>query len=77
MPAGYLVEKVEGSNVRGWEVRPAPSGSMVDLAAPQELEVGLIKPAKERETFTVTLWQPVAVPTANVAAFVEREPGRH
>ena len=76
LPAGYLVEKVEGSNVRGWEVRnaapPPPAGNAAaeggratPAAAGQELEVGLLKPAKERETFTVTLWQPVAVPTAN------------
>ena len=62
LPPGYLVEKVEGSNVRGWEVRePAASGA---AAGPQTLEVGLLKPAKERESFSITLWHSVALPQA-------------
>ena len=49
VPEGYLVEKVEGSNVRGWELKPS--------GARQELTVTLLKRTKEKETFTVTLWR--------------------
>jgi hypothetical protein len=46
-PEGYLVEKVEGSNVRGWEVKS--SGGR------REVEVMLLKRTRERESFTLTL----------------------
>ena len=58
LPAGYLVEKVEGTNVRGWEVRAADGG--------QRLEVGLLRPAKESEEFTVQLWRPGPIPAGEV-----------
>jgi hypothetical protein len=51
LPAGYLVEKVEGENVRGWELKEADGRPT--------LEVMLLKPAKEREAFSVVLWRPV------------------
>jgi hypothetical protein len=49
VPGEYLVEKVEGGNVRGWEVRPE--------AQRQALDVSLLKPAKDREQFTLRLWR--------------------
>ena len=47
MPAGYLVESVEGSNVRGWEVREA--------AGKKTVEIALLAAAKQREEFTLRL----------------------
>ncbi len=77
LPQGYLVEKVVGTNVRGWEVRQSDGG--------QKLEVGLLKPAKGSETFTVHLWRAgpvpaneverIAVPVVNVAGAI-RHTGR-
>ncbi|MCX5675809.1 MAG: hypothetical protein NTX87_12460, partial [Planctomycetota bacterium] len=49
VPEGYTIEKVEGANVRGWELKPS--------GARQELTVTLLKRTKEKETFTVTLWR--------------------
>ncbi|MCX5670011.1 MAG: hypothetical protein NTU94_01645 [Planctomycetota bacterium] len=50
VPAGYTVEKVEGTNVRGWELKTA--------GGRQELEVTLLKRAKGAEDFTVSIWRP-------------------
>jgi len=50
VPAGYMVEKVEGTNVRGWELKTA--------GGRQELEVTLLKRAKGTEDFTVSIWRP-------------------
>ncbi|HUW58373.1 MAG TPA: hypothetical protein VMZ92_17180, partial [Planctomycetota bacterium] len=50
LPDGYLVEKVTGTNVRGWEVKRSDGG--------QRLEVALLKKAKGEETFSVHLWLP-------------------
>ncbi len=49
LPPGYLVEKVEGANVRGWEVKTG--------AAQPQLEVALLKRIKGSEKFAVTLWR--------------------
>lgn len=50
VPAGYTVEKVEGTNVRGWELKTA--------GGRQDLEVTLLKRAKGAEDFTVSIWRP-------------------
>lgn len=50
VPEGYLVEKVQGMNVRGWEVREEGGGR-------PGLEVALLKEARGSETFTVFLWR--------------------
>ena len=50
VPAGYTVEKVEGTNVRGWELKTA--------GGRQDLEVTLLKRAKGTEDFTVSIWRP-------------------
>jgi hypothetical protein len=50
VPAGYMVEKVEGTNVRGWELKTA--------GGRQELEVALLKRAKGAEDFAVSIWRP-------------------
>ena len=49
VPPGYLVEKVEGQNVRGWELKPA--------AGRQTLEITLLKRTKTSEDLTITLWK--------------------
>ena len=49
LPAGYLLEKVEGNNVRGWEIRKTDRG--------QSVEVALLQPAKDYERFTLRLWR--------------------
>ena len=49
VPAGYAVEKVEGTNVRGWELK--------DAAGRREVTVTLLKRAKGSEDFTVSIWQ--------------------
>ncbi|MCO6455076.1 MAG: hypothetical protein J5I93_07225 [Pirellulaceae bacterium] len=53
VPAGYLVERVEGENVRGWEAVPRDQR--------QQLEVTLLKPAAESESLTVELTQRAAI----------------
>jgi hypothetical protein len=47
VPQDYLVEKVAGDNVRGWEVRAE--------GANQRLEVTLLRPATDHESFTIYL----------------------
>ncbi|MFO8012460.1 MAG: hypothetical protein R6X20_04045 [Phycisphaerae bacterium] len=52
VPADYTVEKVEGTNVRGWQ--------RDEVGGRGRLTVSLLKPAKGQETFTVTLWRQTA-----------------
>ncbi len=61
VPRDYLVTKVEGDNVRGWEVRPAEDH--------QELAISLLNPAKDAEDFTVHLWRKGRVGEGSFAAF--------
>ena len=61
VPADYLVEKVEGTNVRGWEVRKEEKR--------QAVEVSLLKPARDSESFALRLWRAGAVGTAPLAQF--------
>ena len=49
VPAGYTVEKVEGTNVRGWQ--------RDEVQGRGRLTVSLLKPAKGQEQFAVTLWR--------------------
>jgi hypothetical protein len=49
LPPGYQVERVEGTNVRGWEVRQD--------GASQRLDINLLKQARNRESFTVQAWR--------------------
>ncbi|MEL7496484.1 MAG: hypothetical protein AAFN77_02670 [Planctomycetota bacterium] len=51
LPEGFLVEQVFGENVRSWNVKQG-GGDESD-----ELEVTLLGPAKDRESFTVELSQ--------------------
>jgi hypothetical protein len=60
VPEGYLVEKVEGSNVRGWELKAS--------GARQQVEVTLLKRTREKESFTLTLWRPGLRPAGGAAA---------
>ncbi len=61
LPAGYLLEKVEGSNVRGWELRKTAAG--------QSVEVSLLQPAKDFEQFTLRLWRAGAVGRGELTKF--------
>ena len=49
MPHDYLIVKVEGDNVRGWQVEP---GQQRD-----ELEVSLLKTAENIAGFKIHLWR--------------------
>ncbi|MCX5659362.1 MAG: hypothetical protein NTW19_06515 [Planctomycetota bacterium] len=60
LPAGGLVEKVDGANVRGWEIKGGTDSPL--------LSVALLKPARDRETFTVTLWQRGPIPPVGKAS---------
>jgi hypothetical protein len=54
VPAGQIIEKVTGGNVKGWET--------ADLGGPdgaKRVTVRLLKAAEEQEQFTVTLRQPI------------------
>ncbi len=56
LPAGYLVEEVAGTNVRGWEIREGAGG--------RRLEVSLLKAARDGESLRLTLWRPGRVAAA-------------
>ncbi|MBN2021524.1 MAG: hypothetical protein JW809_01905 [Pirellulales bacterium] len=62
VPEGYLVKRVEGENVRGWEVSPGEKS--------RKLAVSLLKPAADAERFTVRLWR-AGVPAEFDAPVVE------
>ncbi len=49
VPGEYLVEKVEGGNVRGWEIRKEENRQVVDVT--------LLKAAKDSERLTLRLWR--------------------
>jgi len=49
VPGDYLVERVEGTNVRGWEVSQEEGH--------QAIEVSLLKAARDRESFAIHLWR--------------------
>ncbi len=69
VPADYLLEAVEGRNVRGWEVR--------DENGRRRVEVSLLKPARDDEQLVLRLWRegpigqdeatPVETPCVTVA----------
>jgi autotransporter-associated beta strand protein len=61
LPADYLVEKVAGNNVRGWEVRRA--------ADSQTVEVSLLKTAKDSEQINLFLSRNGRVGQAPLDAF--------
>jgi len=60
VPADYLLEKVEGQNVRGWQR---------DQQQPQTVDIMLLKPAKDREDFTFHLWRKGPVGQGGLAEF--------
>ncbi len=59
IPEGYLVERVYGSNVRGWR--------MEDAGGRRRLEVTLLQAAEEKATFTVLLSRRGAVGSGDLA----------
>ena len=61
VPRKFLVEKVIGGNVRGWEVRNADKD--------QTVEVSLLKPAKDHERFALRLWRSGVVGRGELAEF--------
>lgn len=50
LPKDYLVERVTGTNVRGWEVK-----ALEQAATEQELHITLLKAARDREEFGLVL----------------------
>jgi autotransporter-associated beta strand protein len=62
VPGEYLVEKVEGPNVRGWTLRTAPGRTSI--------EVALLKPARDHEQFTVSLCYRGPTGHGNLAEFL-------
>jgi len=56
LPPGYQVEKVEGTNVRGWEVRPE--------GTTQHLDISLLKQARNSESLTLHAWRQGAIGSA-------------
>ncbi|MCL6501268.1 MAG: hypothetical protein K6T86_01200 [Pirellulales bacterium] len=75
VPAGYLVEGIEGSNIRGWKTAAA--------GPQQRLTVDLLEPARDQESFTVRLsrlahsgppqLEPISVPQLAVEAAALQE----
>jgi len=61
VPKEYLVEKVEGGNVRGWEVRQE--------ANRQKVEITLLKAARDREQFAIRMWRRGPVGGQELAEF--------
>jgi hypothetical protein len=57
VPGDFLVEKVEGSNVRGWDLE--------DRAGKSILNVELLKSVKQKESFTVHLSRRFALATGD------------
>ncbi|HEV3025314.1 MAG TPA: hypothetical protein VGX76_22740, partial [Pirellulales bacterium] len=61
IPRDYLVERVDGNNVRGWEVKPAETD--------QSLDIALLNTARDAESVTVVLGRHGAVGQGGLAAF--------
>ncbi len=61
VPGNYTVEKVEGTNRRGWETRPDGAGQAID--------VSLLSGARTREELVVHLWRRGAVGQGSLAEF--------
>ena len=61
LPGDYLLEKVAGTNVRGWEIETAEGSQIVD--------VSLLKTAKDNEQFTLHLWKNGAIGSGDLARF--------
>ena len=61
LPPDYLLEKVAGTNVRGWEIEAAGESQIVD--------VSLLKAAKDSEQFTLHLWRNGAVGSGELSRF--------
>jgi hypothetical protein len=61
VPGNYLVEKVEGNNVRGWQL---PLGE-----GPRPLEITLLKQAADQESFTIHMVRRGAVGQGALAQF--------
>jgi autotransporter-associated beta strand protein len=66
LPPEYLVEKVVGSNVRGWEVR---RGDAKQKEQVQTVEVSLLKTAKDSEQISLFLARSGRVGVAPLDAF--------
>jgi len=61
VPADYLVEKVAGTNVRGWEVREAEGRTTV--------EITLLKAAKQQESVALHMWRRGTVGQGEITRF--------
>ena len=67
VPPDFLVEKVEGVNVRGWEIRKEEKRQVVDVT--------LLNAAKQGEQFTLRLWRAGRVGQEPLAEFDCPAPG--
>jgi hypothetical protein len=61
IPRDYLVERVEGNNVRGWEVKPAE--------ADQTIDVTLLNTARDAESIAIVLVRHGAIGRDALAGF--------
>jgi hypothetical protein len=61
LPNEFLLEKVEGANVRGWQIRKTDQG--------QTVEISLLQAAKDNEQLTLHLWRAATVGRGPLAQF--------
>ncbi len=57
LPAGFLVEQVNGENIRAWDVKQNRGTENNSEPVPDQLTISLLGIAKDRESFTVELSQ--------------------
>ncbi len=67
-PEDYLVQKVEGANVRGWTVREAGE-AQPDSASGRQLDVTLLKPVAGSESIAVVLHRRARAGQNDLTAF--------
>ena len=66
VPAGYLVQRVSGTNVRGWSVRTREDAGE---AAAQEVEITLLKAAQGTEEIVLVLQRAMAIGAEKLDAY--------
>ncbi|MBM3958107.1 MAG: hypothetical protein FJ313_08665, partial [Gemmatimonadetes bacterium] len=62
LPPRYVIRSVTGTNVRGWQIEETAPGQT-------RLEVILLRPARESEEITLSLWRPGPVPGPELEPF--------
>jgi hypothetical protein len=69
VPADYLVQKVEGANVRGWTVREAGGEAQPDAAGGRQVDVTLLKSVVGSESVAVILHRQAHPGEGDLTAF--------